>query len=86
MKKLIYNTTGISEVYNPETEEVEQQQILVGVVVENPSAADLERVEKVAYNGEYTIEDDGEPEPVTDTRRIDELEEAIDLLLSGVTE
>lgn len=65
MKKLIYNTAGISELYNPETEEVEQQQILVGVVVENPTAADIERAEAVAFNGEYTIEDDGQPVPET---------------------
>ena len=42
---------------------------------------------KEAYNGEYTIEDDGEPEPgPTDAERIAELEEALELLLSGVTE
>ena len=42
-----------------------------------------------AYNGEYTIEDDGEPEPEvqpTPEQRITELEEALELLLSGVTE
>lgn len=42
-----------------------------------------------AYNGEYTIEDDGQPEPEaqpTDAERIAELEEALELLLSGVTE
>lgn len=44
---------------------------------------------KEAHNGEYTIEDDGEPEPVvqpTQEERISELEEALELLLSGVTE
>ena len=42
-----------------------------------------------AHNGEYTIEDDGQPEPEvqpTDAERIAELEEALDMLLSGVTE
>ena len=41
-----------------------------------------------AYNGEYTIEDDGQPEvtPPTQDERIKELQEAIELLLSGVTE
>lgn len=42
-----------------------------------------------ADNGKYTIEDDGQPEPEaepTDAERIAELEEALDLLLSGVTE
>lgn len=41
-----------------------------------------------AYKGEYTIEDDGEEEVVEPTaeERIKELEEALALLLSGVTE
>ena len=86
MKKLIYEIAGYSEVYNHETNEVEQQQILVGIEVENPTAADIEKAKEVAYNGEYAIEDDGQPEPVTEESRITELEEALDLLLSGVTE
>lgn len=48
-----------------------------------------EIAKKEAYNGEYTIEDDGEPEPTvesTDAERIRELEEALELLLSGGTE
>lgn len=40
-----------------------------------------------AYNGAYTIEDDGQPETEASTeQRISELEEALNLLLSGVTE
>ena len=42
-----------------------------------------------AYNGEYEILDDGKPEPVappTNAERIAELEEALEMLLSGVTE
>jgi hypothetical protein len=42
-----------------------------------------------AHNGEYTIEDDGQPEPelaATTEDRVTNLEEALDLLLSGVTE
>lgn len=44
--------------------------------------------EREADNGEYTIEDDGEPEPetLTDAERIVEMEEALEMLLSGVTE
>lgn len=42
--------------------------------------------QKEAYNSEYTIEDDGQPEPVTEESRIAELEAALDMLLSGVTE
>ena len=42
-----------------------------------------------AYNGEYIIEDDGKPEPVpqpSPDQRFVELEGALALLLSGVTE
>lgn len=41
-----------------------------------------------AHNGEYIIEDDGleEVNEPTDAERIAELEEALNLLLSGVTE
>ena len=42
-----------------------------------------------ADNGEYTIVDDGLPEPepqLTDADRIAELESALEMLLSGVTE
>ena len=48
-----------------------------------------ETAKREAYNGEYTIEDDGQPEPEpkqTPEERIAELEEALALLLSGVTE
>lgn len=52
--------------------------------------ANLELVKREAYNGEYTVEDDGQPDPseeqLTQEERIAELEEAMDMLLSGVTE
>ena len=51
--------------------------------------ANEEIAKKEAYNGEYTIEDDGEPESEiqpTQEQRIAELEEALDMLLNGVTE
>lgn len=53
------------------------------------SEESLAVAKKEAYNGEYTIEDDGQPEPEaqpTEAERIAELEEALDMLLSGVTE
>ena len=55
-------------------------------VTMNWNEANEEIAKKEAYNGEYTLEDDGQPEPVTEESRITELEEALDLLLSGVTE
>ena len=53
------------------------------------SEVNEETAKREAYNGEYTIVDDGEPEPVvepTTEERIAELEDALALLLSGVTE
>lgn len=47
--------------------------------------ANLPIVRAAAYNGEYTVEDDGVEER-TEAERIAELEEALALLLSGVTE
>lgn len=50
---------------------------------------DSERIAKEeADNGEYTVEDDGlgDAEPISQEERINELEEALMLLLSGVTE
>ena len=58
--------------------------------VETPwSEANEEIAKKEAYNGQYTVEDDGQPEPEvqpTEAERIAELEEALAMLLSGVTE
>ena len=53
------------------------------------SEVNEETAKREAYKGEYVIEDDGQPEPAhepTPEERITELEEALALLLSGVTE
>lgn len=56
--------------------------------VERPYSVETEELAKAeAYEGKYTIEDDGQPEAQpSDAERITELEDALDLLLSGVTE
>lgn len=56
--------------------------------VEMPWSEANEAIAKAeAYNGEYTVEDDGQPDPEpTQAERIAELEEALELLLAGVTE
>ena len=64
MKTLIYQVEGYSYAYNEATEELEKQLSLSLVTVENPTDRDIEQASKVAYNGEYTIEDDGQPEQV----------------------
>lgn len=64
-----------------------EQDLLYGV--ERPYSEQNEELAKnEAYNGEYTIEDDGQPaEPkASNEERITELEEALAMLLSGVTE
>lgn len=72
MKILTYKVMGYTLHYNPETDEVEQVESLYTVVVECPTKEILEANEdiakKEAYNGEYTIVDDGlpEPEPTTE--------------------
>lgn len=52
------------------------------------SEANEEIAKREAYSGAYTIEDDGVEETTAQTpeQRIGELEEALDLLLTGVTE
>ena len=53
------------------------------------SKSNEEIARREAYNGEYTIVDDGQPEPEpkqSPEERIRELEEALEMLLSGVTE
>ncbi len=86
MKKLSYQYESLAEVYNPETGSEEEKPILISTVIENATDADIERAKEIAWGGEYTLEDDGvEPEPTAE-QRITELEEALELLLSGVTE
>ena len=48
------------------------------------SEANEEIAKMEAYNGEYTIEDDGQEEPQTAEQRIAELEEALNALLEGL--
>lgn len=49
----------------------------------------FEAAKREAYGGEPEIYDDGQPEikqPMSDAERIAQLEEALELLLNGVTE
>ena len=65
MKRLVYQVESYQKVFNPETEEVEQQPCLAKVVIKNPTEKNIEKAKELAYNGEYIIEDDGQPEPET---------------------
>ena len=86
MKILKYN---LCTMVNHGTEEDPQWEEILSPVEMGWNEANEEIAKKEAHNGEYTIEDDGRPEPEapqTEAERIAELEEALALLLSGVTE
>lgn len=76
MKKIIYRVLGYNTVYNPDTEKVEEQEVVADISTTYSHEA-LEAAKRDAINGEYTIEDDGEPEPTT-------TDDVLDVLL-GVT-
>lgn len=86
MKILKYNFC--TRVNHGTVEEPQWEEILSPVEM-GWNEVNEEVAKKEAHNGEYTIVDDGQPEqeaPPTETERIAELEEALALLLSGVTE
>lgn len=86
MKKIRFAILGYTDVFNPKTSEVEQRESVAYCTIDYSSEAEKDVKEK-AYHGDYEIYDDGEPkaEP-SDTERIAELEDAINLLLEGSTE
>ena len=86
MKILKYN---LCTKVNHGTEEDPEIVEILSPVTMGWNEANEEIAKKEAYNGDYTIEDDGQPEPEaqpTPEQRIAELEEALEMLLNGVTE
>lgn len=86
MKILKYN---LCTKVNHGTEEDPEIVEILSPVTMGWNEANEEIAKKEAHNGDYTIEDDGQPEPEaqsTPEQRIAELEAALELLLSGVTE
>ena len=61
MKKIKYGLLGYNNVFNPETEEIERQEVVVEITEDYSSEAE-ERAKVKAHNGEYEIFDDGDPE------------------------
>jgi hypothetical protein len=58
VKKLKYQVKGIQRAYNQSISAVEDKEFLATVIV--PWSEENEEIAKAeAYNGEYTIEDDG---------------------------
>ena len=85
MAKIIkyYIATNI----NLGTEKKPEWQDFVVPVTLDWSESNEEIAIREAYNGEYTVEDDGKTEEnLTHDERISELEEALELILSGATE
>lgn len=77
MKVIKYKVIGYTGVWNPETEEVAQKECFAEVSIPY-SEANEEIAKREAYKGEYTIEDDGRPEPEqpSETTVWDELDAA----------
>lgn len=62
MKILKYEVLGYIGMYNPDTEEVEQVKCFTEI--KRPySEANEEIAKEESYNGHYTIEGDGQPNP-----------------------
>lgn len=85
MKKLKYN---LCTKVNHGTAEAPVWEEVLSPVIMGWNEINEEIAKKEAHNGEYTIEDDGAEEVAQPTQeeRISELEEAVELILSGVTE
>lgn len=73
---------------NHGTEEELQIEEILSSVTMGWNEANEEIAKREAYNGEYIIEDDGAEETVQPSQeeRISDLEAALDMILSGVTE
>ena len=85
MAKIIKYDFLSAEINHGTEEEPKIEQVLIGVEV-GWNEANEEIAKREAYNGEYTIEDDGQPEPVaepTAAERLEALEAEINALLYG---
>ena len=85
MKKLKYN---LCTKVNHGTAEAPQWEEIMSPVEMGWNEINEAIAKREAHNGEYVIEDDGAEETaqLTQEERITELEESMELLLSGVTE
>lgn len=81
MKKIKYAVLGFMDVFNPETEVVEQKESIAYCIIDYSAEAE-EAVKQEAYNGEYEIVDDGVEEVITPTteERVEALEAAVIML------
>ena len=69
MKWIVYNKENVT---HKDDGEVENQSF---IPIHSPYSAENEEIAKrEAYNGEYTIEDDGQPEPSAEPTQLDRVE------------
>ena len=87
MAKMIYYKFLSAEINHGTEEEPNIEQIILDKALPY-SEANEAIAKREAHNGEYSIEDDGiDPaEELTEAERIAALEEALDMILNGVTE
>lgn len=87
MAKMIYYKFLSAEINHGTEEEPKIEQIFLEKAMAYTEANE-EIAKKEAYNGVYNIDDDGiDPaEELTEAERIEALEEALDMILNGVTE
>ena len=62
MKRIRYKIVGFAYEYDPATKKEVQKELLSSVDIPYTEENE-ERAKMEAYNGEYSIEDDGKPEP-----------------------
>lgn len=66
MKKIKYAILGYTDVFNPETGEVEQKESIAYSIIDYSAEAE-ERIKETSYNGDYSVINVDEPEPVETT-------------------
>lgn len=91
MKQIKYQILGFMGVWNPETEQVEQQECLASCTVECRTEAEynamLPKIQATAYKGEWAEDGEFEAEELTDAERLDALEAAVlEMILGGATD
>lgn len=59
MKILTYQLACVSNIADPVSESIEPRSIVTTVRIENPTDAEIDHARDYAYEGNFSIEDDG---------------------------
>lgn len=76
MKKIIYKVIGLTDIFNPDTNEIEQKEIFVTVKLDYSSES-IKKALNDSYNGEYTIEEEHDDRPLDEIRAVKLIELSI---------